>query len=243
MTERLEGARFRRSPAGATALTLVALSLGGWGVINSPLFGVQHILVEGARELDEHDVRALAGVEDDTNLLRLSLDAVIAGVERSPWVAEVSAERSLPATLVIRVVERRPAGWLDDPGGRAVIAVDGTVLERVQTPPAALPSLGTTSGQLVPGERLPALPATLQVAASLDRRLLETVAAVTFSDGEVLFELRDGGRVRYGEPTQLKDKNRALEEMLDWAEDRGVGVESIDVRVPTAPALRPLSAA
>lgn len=239
MTERIETAGFRRSPAGAAALTLVGLGLGVWGIVNSPIFGVDRIRVEGAHELTADEVRSLAGVEPGQNLLRLSLDGVVDGVERNAWVAQARAERSLPTTLVIRVRERRAAGWLDDPSGAAVIAEDGVVVERVPGTPRHLPSLGALSQPLAPGERLAETPVTLRVASSLGRDLLGAVASVAVVDGELVLELRAGGEVRYGDPVRLEAKNRALAKMLAWAEEREVGVEYIDVRIPGAPALRP----
>ncbi len=239
MTDRLQGARFRRSPAGAAALTLVGLGLGAWGVVNSPIFGVDRIRVEGVRQLAADDVRGLTGIEPGENLLRLSLDRIRAAVERSPWVAAAYPSRSLPTTLVIRILERRAAGWLEDPSGPAVVAVDGTVVDRAKAPPRHLPSLGSISLPLEPGERLPEPPITLRVASSLGDELLESVASVAVMDGEVLLELRAGGEVRYGEPVLLEDKNRALAEMLAWAQRHGVGVDYVDVRIPGAPALHP----
>jgi hypothetical protein len=120
-----------------------------------------------------------------------------------------------------------------------VVADDGTVVARVASPPPHLPSLGTLPGRLEPGERLVETPVTLRVASSLEDRLLGAVSAVAVVDDELVLELRAGGVVRYGDPARLGEKNQALAEMLAWAEERGVGVEYIDVRIPGAPALRP----
>ena len=238
MSEQLQGALYRRNPLGAAALTLVGLGLGLWAVINSPIFGIERIRVEGANQLSGDEVRGLAGVDPGTNLLRLSLDSVTALLERSPWVRDAAADRSLPATLVLRIAERRPVGWVEDPSGPAVVAEDGTVVTRGQPAPADLPGLGIVAEPLVAGERLRGVP-TLAAAASMGDRLLAAVASVAEVEGELVLELSQGGIVRYGEPEQLEAKNRALSEMLAWARDRGLGIDYIDVRVPGAPALRP----
>jgi cell division protein FtsQ len=238
VSERLQTALFRRNPIGAAALTLVGLGLGVWAVVNSPIFGVDRIRVEGARELTANEVRALAAVEPGTNLLRLSLDEVAAGLERSPWIRHGAADRSLPTTLVLRIVERRAVGWVEDPSGPAIVADDGTVVDRAELPPGDLPGLGAAAQSLRPGERLGGV-ATLRVAASMGEGLLASVASVAVVDGELVLALRDGGEVRYGGADHLGGKNRALAEMLAWAREREVGVEYIDVRIPSAPALRP----
>ncbi|HEX5948352.1 MAG TPA: FtsQ-type POTRA domain-containing protein [Actinomycetota bacterium] len=240
MSDRLQTALFRRNPVGAAALTMVGLGLGVWAVVNSPVFGIDRIRVEGARQLTADEVRELAAVEPGTNLLRLSVDEVAAAVERSPWVRNAVADRALPTTLVLRVEERRGVGWVEDPSGPVVVADDGTVVDRPGSIPSALPGLGTVEEPLAPGERLGG-GATLRVAASMRDGLLATLASVTEIDGELLLGLREGGEVRYGKADHLAEKNRALAEMLTWAAERGVGVEYVDVRIPSAPALRPVA--
>jgi cell division protein FtsQ len=240
MSERLQTALFRRNPVGAAALTMVGLGLGVWAVVNSPVFGIDRIRVEGARELTDNEVRELAAVEPGTNLLRLSVDEVAAALERSPWVRDAAADRALPTTLVLRVEERRAVGWVEDPSGPVVVAEDGTVVDRPGPAPPDLPGLGTVEEPLVPGERLGGV-ATLRLAASMRDGLLATVGSVAELDGELVVGLREGGEVRYGEADHLAEKNRALAEMLAWAAERGVGVEYVDVRIPSAPALRPVA--
>jgi cell division protein FtsQ len=242
VSERLQGALFRRNPIGAAALTLVGLALGVWAVINSPIFGIERILVEGARELSSAEVRELAGVDRGTNLVRLPLESVAASIERSPWVRDAAAGRTLPTTLVLRIAERRPVGWVQDPAGPAVVAEDGIVVSRAEPAPADLPALGIVAEPMAPGEQLGGV-ITLAVAASMPDRLLSAVATVAEADGGVVLELRGGGRVEYGAPQQLPAKNRALIGMLAWAAERGLGIDSIDVRIPSAPALRPATSA
>jgi cell division protein FtsQ len=241
VTDRLQGALFRRNPVGAAALTLVALGLGIWAVVNSPIFGIERIRVEGAHQLSGDEVRALADVEPGTNLLRLSLDRVAVALERSPWVRDAAVDRSLPTTLVLRIAERRAVGWVEDPSGPAIVADDGTIVDRIGPAPADLPGLGSVTEPVDPGDRLSGV-VTLRVAASMGEELLASVASVAEADGELLLDLRDGGEVRYGSAERLEEKNRALARMLAWADERALGVEYIDVRIPSAPALRPASA-
>jgi cell division protein FtsQ len=238
VSERLQTALFRRNPVGAAALTLVGLGLGVWAMVNSPIFAIERIRVEGARELTADEVRALATVEPGTNLLRLSLEEVAAALESSPWVRHAVADRSLPTTLVLRIEERRAVGWIEDPSGPVVVADDGTVVERAGPAPRDLPGLGTAPEPLEPGERLGGV-VSLRMASSMGEGLLASVASVAEVEGELVLDLRSGGEVRYGAADHLREKNRALAEMLAWAREREVGVEYIDVRIPSAPALRP----
>lgn len=239
MSARLETAVFRRSPAGAVALTMVALGLSGWALVNSPVFSTEVVRTEGLRRLQPEEVLGLSGVELGDNLLRLSLDRVASDVERSPWVADATARRDLPTTLVIDVVERRPVGWIEDPAGRALLAQDGTVLARAPGVPQRIPALGGWSAPLEPGDRLPRPILALQVAASLDPPILTQVASASAQDGLITLALRDGGEVLYGPATELSDKGRALGSLLDWAREKELPLGYIDLRIPSSPAVRP----
>jgi cell division protein FtsQ len=239
VSARLEGALYRRSPAGATALTMVGMVLLGWGVVNSPLFGVERIRVKGVHSLSEDEVRSLAGVEPGANLLRLSMDRIAEAVERSPWVGHATVRRSLPTTLVISVSEREPVGWLGSVGAGVLVARDGTVLEELAAAPPEVPWLGDGSDLPPPGNRVPLLSPPTRVVASMGAGLLRRFSSVRTGEGGVELDLRAGGVVLYGAPTAFGEKNRALAGMLAWVEERGIGVASVDVRVPAAPALNP----
>jgi cell division protein FtsQ len=238
LTARLETAVFHRSPAGAMALTLVGLGLSGWALMNSPVFATDLVRVEGLRRLAPQEVLEFSGVEPGDNLLRLSLDQVASAVERSPWVVEATAHRDLPTTLLIEVVERRPAGWMEDPTGRALLARDGTVLARAPGGPQRLPALGAWSAPLQPGERIPRPTPALRVAASLEPAVLAQIAWASVQDDLVTLALREGGQVLYGPATELKDKAEALASLLEWARSREVPVGYMDLRIPSSPAVR-----
>lgn len=235
-----KGARFRRSPAGATALTLLAVGLGGWAVVNSPVFETRRIEVRGSRNLSAAEIVEASGVHTGDNLMRLSLDRVAEEVERLPWVADAAADRDLPSTLVLRVVERTAVGWFDGPGGVSMVARDGTVLDLPSEPPHRLPALGEWHTSLAPGDRVSSAPATLRVAASMDAALLHRISAASRSGREVFLVLRDGGTVEYGSPTGLPRKNLELARLLRWVRRQGMEIDTIDLRVPEAPTLDPV---
>jgi cell division protein FtsQ len=209
--------------------------------MNSPVFSTEVVRTEGLRRLQPDEVLGLSGVELGDNLLRVSLDRVASAVERSPWVADATASRDLPTTLVIDVVERRPVGWIEDPAGRALLARDGTVLARAPGVPRRLPALGGWSAPLEPGHRVPGSVPALQVAASLAPPVLAQVASASVEDDLITLELRDGGQVLFGPATGVRDKARALASVLDWAREKELPLGYIDLRIPSSPAVRPPS--
>ena len=230
------GARSRRA---AAALLVVAVLGGGWLVVNSPVFAIDDIAVRGAHHVSAEEIRTLARIDDGQNLIRLALDEVAARIERHPWVAAAELSRDLPSTLVVDVRERRPSGWLSGNDGAVVVAGDGTVLDHPATDPRALPQLGEVSDAPDVGERLAEAPAELRVTATMPASLLGAVASVRMVGEDATLRLRRGGEVEYGPPAALRDKHRALADVLAWAADRHVEIGLIDVTVPSAPTLQP----
>lgn len=218
-------------------LLLVMVGLAGWLVANSALFAARDIRVLGNVNLTAYRVQELARLGVGDNLLRIRTDEAVRSLERNPWVARASVDRSLPSTVVVRIVERRPAAWMRDRGGHVVVAADGVVLGRSSERPRGLPFAGRSEEVLKPGARA-GNAKVLRVAASLPPDLGQRVKSIRLEEGQVVLAIRAGGEARYGPPTSLPAKHRALISVLGWARKQGVDTGVVDVRFPRTPSLR-----
>lgn len=77
-------------------------------VLSAPLLRVSQIEVSGTKHLSKGDVLALVDGLRGQNIVRVGLDDYRRRLLASPWVADATLSRSLPATVAVRVVERRP---------------------------------------------------------------------------------------------------------------------------------------
>jgi cell division protein FtsQ len=240
----------RRRIAGAvTVLTLILLAMATWLVLNSPVFAVRRIQVAGNSTLTVRDVTRLAGILEGDNLFQVSAHDVERRLLRSPWIAAADIERRWPSTLALRIVERRAVAVVEDDGGAAMVAADGTVLGRfpdyVAEDPGlimsfAYPSLPSTVGAvLVPGSAYPGPTGPLELAASFPGPLRREVRSIRIDGDDVRLRLRRGGVVLYGSFGSPDAKNAALLSLLREARKRHIEVEYIDVRIPSSPALKP----
>jgi cell division septal protein FtsQ len=98
-------------------------------VYASDLFRVSRVAVHGNVRISTGEVQAMVREIRGTNILTADLGHWRARLLESPWVAEVSLRRVLPATVDVYVSERQAFGL-----GRAgdtlyLVAVDGTVLD------------------------------------------------------------------------------------------------------------------
>lgn len=89
---------------------------------------VDEVMVEGRGHTPLELVRAALGVERGDPILGLSLAAARERLEALPWVERAHVERRLPATLLVRLTERRPfAIWQND-GQFAIVDRAGVVI-------------------------------------------------------------------------------------------------------------------
>jgi len=228
----------RRSWGGAVALLMISATVGAWAVAASPLFHVRDVRVRGNRHLSVSEVVRLAGIGADANLLTVQSNRVVRGLARSPWVRTAEVRRQLPWTLVVTVEERLPVAWVRHPSGVAVIAEDGTVLARRNSPPRRLADLGRWERRLRPGDRLEGLTEPLAVVGSLPTRLRRQVEEASIRRGQVILRVGESTRVLYGEPRVLGAKNAALARVLRWAADQGAELAYVDLRAARNPAVR-----
>jgi cell division septal protein FtsQ len=93
--------------------TVVGLTIvmGMWAartVLESSLLTVKHVAVSGNQRLTLRDIEALVDGIRSERILNVDFEAYRKRVLDSPWVADVSIRRVLPATVELRVVERVP---------------------------------------------------------------------------------------------------------------------------------------
>lgn len=231
--------RLRRAGAVAAAVGVVALVCA---VALSPLADVDTLRVEGARQAGAEQVVAASGIRTGEAMATLDPAGAAAGVRALPWVADVRVVRAWPGTVRIEVVERTAVAALAGQSDWMLVDAEGHQLERVAEVPPGVPRI---EGVGEPGEAgdLLGAPAAgaLRAAAMLSDALRPVVVVVVADDrgdltAEVALVAAEGSAVALlGQPEALEAKLLALEAVLAGAELEGV--ETIDVRVPTSPAL------
>ena len=96
----------RRSLAAA-----LLLAAGWWlatAIAAAPALRVERIAVTGTEHLSKGEVLALVEGLRGRNILFVSLDDWRRQVLACPWVADATLRRSLPRTVEVQIVERRP---------------------------------------------------------------------------------------------------------------------------------------
>ena len=79
-------------------------------VTESPALRISHVAVQGHRHLTPADVLSRVRMLDGQNIVRADLEAARRRLLGSPWIAEATLRRQLPATIEIAIEERRAGG-------------------------------------------------------------------------------------------------------------------------------------
>lgn len=140
------GRAARRAAPAVVALVALGGAVAGvrhgyhW-LTHSPRFAVTHVEVHGEAVLTEDAIRARLPFAAGANIFRVDTDAAEAALRAEPWIARASVRRRLPHTVVVDVVERRPAAvlaadglYLTDAAGRPFKRVDLTAGEGKDLP-------------------------------------------------------------------------------------------------------------
>lgn len=238
-------ARTRPAPAAAPAparpaprrdrwkILFVVLLLSGlvgaavWVVLGSKLLVVRDVEVRGLTLLGRQQVLDAAVVPLGTPMARLDVGAVerrIAGVRE---VESVTAERSWPTTLVIRVVERVPVAAVSWNGRYAQVDRFGVTVLTATRRPRDLPELVVAA----PGAGDPATRAGLAVLSELPGEWRARLAAIEASGPQgVILRLDDGLVVVWGAAERGTEKIKLLKALLSTK--AGKALRTIDVSAP-----------
>jgi len=250
---RRQGAEARRLARVRRATPLAAIAAFGAGIgLASPLvergaarrpdlFAVRQLAIEGAERLNPDDVARAAGLAPGASWGDVAPDVLAERLTAHPWIAEAHAARVSPTTVVVRIVERRPAAVLIEPDAQPVlIDEDGVPFDASADGFDALPRL--VLPRHVPRDRRdPHLAAGIALAravaaAGFGRCQLELEG----SDAKALPVLHLAGlapRVVLGDgapAVKLARLRRALEEVPE-----SLRAEEIDLRFDEQVVLRP----
>jgi cell division protein FtsQ len=195
--------RRRRWPLGVALLAVAAgAAVGGYLILREePVFPLEEVVLAGRTRLTPDEALALAGLHRGMNLLDVDLSGAGAALEALAFVRRARLERRFPDTVVIEVVERRPALWVAL-GLIYVADEEGVIYRRVL--PGERPELPVLTGLTRADVR--------QRAAFVAARILEARVLYDALGGRCLDEigyhevrgyhvrLCDGPEVRLGLP-------------------------------------------
>lgn len=221
----------------AIAVIVVA---AGWFVMQSPLFDVDSVLVEGNVHTTTDDILASSGLETGKPLVSVRSAAVRRRLADLPWVADVRVDVAWSGEVRLQISEREPVAVVIAPDGREVLVdATGRVLAASNTDEVFQAGLTRIEGVEIVGsadgspDRVVGADGALELVGLFGPGVASRVDVVEASRNGLTATLRPQGTVLFGSATDLEAKVRSLTTVL-----AGVSLEdldTIDVRVPDQP--------
>jgi len=219
--------------AAAVAVALVALDipakagLAAGEAIGDAGFRVRSVDVQGVHRMDRSPVYQIALDQKSMAMPLVDVAAIRERLLQYGWVKDARVSRRLPDTLVIDIIERKPAAIWQDSSKLSLIDAEGVVLDRV--PISAMPDLPLLIG---PGANAQSrnLQALLQGAPTLGPQL-ESATWVGRRRWDLSFQ--SGETVAL--PEGQADAKAALAKFAKLDKSAGLlgrGILRIDLRIP-----------
>jgi cell division protein FtsQ len=107
-------------------------------------FSLRHVEIKGATHVPQLEVYNIAFDQPSSAMSLVDLEATRQRLLKFGWVRDARVSRRLPDTLVVDIVERRPAAIWQNDGKLALIDMEGIVLAPVKL--EAMPDLPLVIG-------------------------------------------------------------------------------------------------
>lgn len=213
---------------------LVVASAAVWAV-HSPWLSVGEIEILGADRADVAGEVASAGVGEGAIMIWVDTAEIEQAIFADPWVRDVRVDRVFPDRLVVEVLERSPAVWIEGASSWMLVADDGTVVQVSGEPDRSVLQARLAAPDRIPGDRPeePTWDEIVGMAMALEPGLASSAAVYT--EGSELWLEVPGHAVRLGAPVDLADKALVLQELLTSG-DLPFGAV-IDLVAPRRPAV------
>lgn len=230
-------------------VTFVAFK-GAGAALQSEQLKVQHLVIRGAEKLSAGEIEALVDGLRGDHVLTADLDGYRAKLMQSPWVADASLRRVLPATVEIAVTERLPIGLGRVDGRLFLIDAGGVVIEEhgAQHANYDLPIIDGLGGNaratgfmIDPARAM--LAARVIDATAADPAVGPRVSQIDVSDAHDAVVLLDGDRalLHIGE-TQFVERLRSYLTLAPTLRDRLDDIDYVDLRFDDRIYVRPRNA-
>lgn len=195
------------SIAGSLAAVMIFVGIG----VFTPVLALQAVVVEGATRVPADQIMAALQPQINKPLPLVDMGAVRKAVEAQPLVKSYSAVAVPPHTLVIKIVERSPIGYVMVNKDLTMVDPAGVVLEVSTERIPGVPLITVEGGDVNSKGFKAAIDVILSLPSALAGQLEEVIANTT---DDVTLVLTGGARVFWGGPENAAMKNRVLAQLL-----------------------------
>ena len=217
-----------------TFLTAAAFAIVA--VLQSYLFHVETIEVEGLETLDKQEIIDLSGIQVGDDLLFISKAKVAENLKAQPYAELSGIRRSLPTTVILEIKERKAYIAVKYGEGYAYLDAEGRVLQVNSTLGDKAEVLGLELNSAMVGEMAKTneeylLTVLQRVMKSLEENgLLSEIQSIDLQKpSSILLRTKQGLGIRLGSSDQLEQKMEWVVSLLPRMIEEGKRNGILDV--------------
>lgn len=206
--------------------------------VNSSFY-VQKVFFSGNEHLTDEEIRDLAGLKSNENMITLSGSLLYKKLMESPWIRGAAIRKEFPDSIHIHIKEAEPFALLDRKGHLFIIDDRGTLLQELKDSP--IPFLPVITGVQF-GKNETVSDALSLVHAIREKGLLyekDHIEIIANKPEEMSINL-DGIVVKVG-VGNYEDKLYRLVELEEELKSRNIHVDYIDLRFANKAVVKPVN--
>jgi cell division protein FtsQ len=207
--------------------------------LSSPLFPVKEIVFQGNLHLSEGELKNIAGINGNEDLVTLSAKALSSQLLGSPWIKDVSVRKEFPNRILIRLAEASPFAILETKGHTFLIDDRGRMLEEMNGVVPFLPIINAD-----PSRNRENFMEALSLAKVIKEKKIATernrVEIIADKGPEAIALVLDNVVIKVGQGDYERKLNR-LFALEDEIKKRAIPVDYVDLRFANRVVVKPIS--
>lgn len=229
-------------------LLLIPIGIGVYYVLSLPIWKIQEVVVNGTKMLSAEEIKSLSSVPISENLFLSSFARVRSNLGKITAIKEFHIYRIPPATVLIKIKERKPIAVVMLLNKSAIVDEEGFILNRNPNLTLNVPNMtdlpviyGLGTEEVVAGEKIDSKISQLIADIVLELSNLLGSRQIQLELGgfeKISFLLDDLLRVKVGRDEDVKKKMEVFKNLLSVIANKWSQVEYVDVRYPDNPVIK-----
>ncbi len=213
----------RKSRAGRIVLaaTVIIVAITAAILSLTVFFNIKAIDIYGESKYSSKQIIKAAGVELDSNLIRLNSKEVQKKIEdKLPYIEEAKIVKKLPTSLEIRVQSAVVAGYIEENGSFSLVSVEGKLLENMKTRPEGYAEIIGISAENVKlsqtiKDETGSLKSVSKIYSAFNSQSQNNITKIDVSDSlNMSFVYRNRITVELGSTAELDEKLNFVSKIL-----------------------------
>lgn len=200
---------------------------------------IKHVVFTGNKHLTDDELKVLAGIHVNDNLITISNKKVSLSLLKSPWIKSISVRKQFPDTLSLVIEEAVPFALLDMNSHLFLIDEKGKLLEELKGD--SIPFLPVITGD--PFREKEGFSEALNLARVMNDKGFspgrDHIDIFAQKPHELTVTI-DGTVVKIGSG-MFEEKLKRLIELEDEIKNRGIPVDYIDLRFAGKAIVKPIT--